>query len=136
MKIEMFEKIGEVVVAEVRTAEENKAIADNEIAKRREEARIKKEQKEKKDMEIAASLLPIIIENINSAADDGRKYINFDWTEKATVDKGVSLRDWQVSKQYLSPILEKMGYKVNETWYSKSWRGKSGKIGGVGIYWY
>lgn len=146
MKIEMFEKVGEIVIAELRSANENKEIALIEQA-RQEEERRKKEEAErlaeelriKEEREKAESTLLLIIEAINLTAAKGETILSLNWydgSNDAENKYGFSIYQYEVCLNYFQSILESAGYRVGEPYrYSSSWRYRSGKIGYAHIGW-
>ena len=134
MKIEVFEKVGEVIVTELRSASENNAIASIEAERKAELARIEAEQAKQKKRKEAQRILAIIAEEINKKAENGSTWLRFNWHEKTS--SKVSCTDWYLYSDLLTPILREAGYSVTEYWYSNSWRYTSGKIGFLQIGWY
>lgn len=135
MEIGIFEKVGEITVTCLRSAEENNAIASVEAARKAEIARIEKEREEQKAVEKTAELLAIIVEQINIAAEKGAFSVNFDWTEQVPTSNSVQWKDWEKYSNRFIPVLEKMGYKCYTHLYSQSWRYQSGRICYVSIHW-
>ena len=74
MKVEMFEKIGELEIVNLRPASENKAIAEKVQAKKAEEERLRRE---KEKMDILLEIIPKMIEKINKSAENGDKKTSF-----------------------------------------------------------
>lgn len=135
MKIEMFEKVGEITIAELRPASENNAIATIEAERKAEIARLEAERKEREEKAKTMQVLAIIVDEINKAAESGAKMVSFNWTEKHPKDCGVDWHDWLNLSKHFKPILESAGYEVTAHWYSDSWTRRSGKIGYANIYW-
>lgn len=133
MKIEMYEKVGEIIVANLRTAEENKQIAAETRALKAEEVRRREEERKQKEQKRAEELLPIIIEKINTSALLGNNTLTFKWGED--VKSEISFNDWNIFCKYHEDYFVKLGYKFCTHEYSKSWRERSGKIGYATIYW-
>lgn len=134
MKIEMFEKVGEVIVTELRPASENNAIASIEAGRKAELARTEAEQAEQKKRKKVQRILAIVAEEINKKAESGSTWLRFDWHEKTS--SKVSWIDWYLHSDLLTPILKEAGYSVTDYWYSTSWRNTSGKIGFLQIGWF
>lgn len=152
MKIEMFEKVGEIVIAELRSASENKEIAliekarqeeeerkrKEEEERKKEEARLAEELKQKEEQEKAKSTLLLIIEAINATAEKGETVLSLDWHggKDAETKYGFSIYQYNTCLKYFKSVLESAGYTVDEIyWYSTSWRYKSGRIGYAFINW-
>ena len=135
MKIEMFEKIGEITIAELRPASENNMIASVEAARKAELARIEAERKEREEKEKTMKVLAVIVEEINKAAETGAKVLSFNWTERRPKDNGVTWNDWLACSKHFKPILESAGYEISVHWYSDSWTRRSGKVGYAHIWW-
>lgn len=136
MKIEMFEKIGEVTIAELKPASENKKIANEIFKQKQEELRIIKEKEEKEKQRIGMKILAHLTEEINKIANDGRTSFEINWTIKNPTNKEINWRDWmKASDDYVIPILESAGYCIRTHWYSDSWTRRSGKIGYIYVSW-
>jgi hypothetical protein len=135
MKVEILEKVGEITIAQVRTAEENKAIAIAEKARLDELARLAELQREQELMEKVAKIVSILIEEINQSAESGKCSLHFSWSQTQPCSHGVTWQEWDELVEKFTPILEQLGYKIYTDWYSSSWRAKSGKIGYASINW-
>ena len=135
MKVEILEKVGEITITCLRSAEENNVIASVEAARKAEIARIEKEREEQEAMVKTAELLATLVEQINVAADKGAFCVDFDWTEGVPTSKNVQWKEWEKYSDKFIPVLEQMGYKCYTHWYSKSWRTRSGRIGYASIHW-
>lgn len=89
-------KIIEVSLPNLRTAEENRIIAD----------RVKEEKEENRAKDFINTHLPKLMEEINARAERGEnKYcygFSAMWQEKGVLDD---------IKKYIRPILESIGYK-------------------------
>lgn len=133
MKIEMYEKVAEIIVANVRTAEENKRIAAETRALMAEEERRREEERKQKEQKRAKELLPIIIEKINTSALLGNNTLSFSWGEDTEAE--ISFDDWNIFCKYHKDYFVELGYKFCVHEYSKSWRERSGRIGYATIYW-
>lgn len=134
MKIEMYEKVGEIIVTNLKTAEENKQIAEEVRALKAEEERRRKEERKQIEQKKAKELLPIIVEKINTTASLGNSTLTFEWSEN--VKSEISFYDWNLFYEYYKDYFVGLGYKFNIHEYSKSWRERSGKIGYATIYWH
>lgn len=135
--IELFQKVGEMTVAELRPASMNRSIAQAEKEKQEEEARIQKEREEAEKQVKATAILAKLIEAINCKAEQGGMCLSIDWTESNDSKQTISSHDWlMLHADYIDPILTSAGYKVSTHWYSDSWTRRSGKIGYVYIYWH
>ena len=136
MKFEMYEKVGEVVVAELRSASTNNAIATAEAARIAEAERAEREAKEAQEKAAAAVVLAHIVEAINHSAEKGRCSVRFEWTQSFPKSNGLTDMDWLLYSKYFQPVLEAAGYTIDiPHWYSQSWVTRSGKIGYVAIRW-
>lgn len=136
MKIEMFEKVGEITIAELRPASLNNSIATAEAERKAEIARIEAERKEREEKEQAVKVLTLLVEEINKTAETGATMLALDWTEKRPASHGIRWNDWLHLSKYFKPILESAGYTFCVHWYSDSWTRRSGKIGYAYIYWH
>ena len=136
MKFEMYEKVGEVVVAELRPASTNNAIATAEAARIAEIERAEKEAKEAQEKAASAVVLAHIVEAINRSAEKGRCSVRFEWTKSSPKSNGITDTEWSLYSKHFKPVLEAAGYTVDiPHWYSQSWVTRSGKIGYVAIRW-
>lgn len=133
MKIEMYEKVGEIVIAELRTAEENKEIAKKVNELKAEEERKREEERKQREQKRAEELLPIIVEKINNTALSGENCIEFTWFDNTKTE--ITCYDWKIFRKNYQKYFEGLGYKIYDHYYSDSWRKKSGKIGYGVIYW-
>lgn len=135
--IEMFEKVGEITIAELRPASMNHAIAKAEQERLAEIRRIEAEEAERKRQERAGKVLTKVIEAINDTSENGREYLEIMWRTDRDDLYGVSTSDWKAVGDIISKVLTSYGYKVNEPhWYTSGWTTRSGKIGYVDIYWH
>ena len=94
MKIEMFEKVGEITIAELRPASLNNSIATAEAERKAEIARIEAERKEREEKEQAVKVLTLLVEEINKTAETGATMLALDWTEKRPASHGIRRNDW------------------------------------------
>jgi ribosomal protein L11 methylase PrmA len=135
--IEVFQKVGEMTITELRPASMNRAIAQDEKNRQEEEERIRKEREEAEKQVKASAVLVKLIEAINHKAEQGGMCLSIDWNESNDSKQMVSSHDWlMLHSDYIDPILTGAGYKVSTHWYSDSWTRRSGKIGYVYIYWH
>lgn len=132
MKLEIFEKIGEMNITQVRTAEENNAIASAEKARLAELAELKKQQELK---EKAPIIIQSLMEKINQTAEKGGNSLTLEWTEKIPRFHGITWQEWSALGEKIIPSFEKLGYHIYIHWYSPAWRTKTGKIGYTYISW-
>lgn len=136
MKLEMFEKVGEINIIALRSAVENKAIAEVEQARKAEEERIRKEAEERESARIANDVLMKLINAINARAEKGGTNLYLQWNEDAPAPFGVSWSDYNRTIKHILPILEAAGYEVSNLHvYSEGWRRRSGKLGYTYIFW-
>ena len=136
MKITMYEKVGEMVVTELRPASTNNAIATAEAARIAEAKRIEQEAKEAKEKEASTGVLARIVEAINRNAEKGKCSVRFEWTKSSPKSNGITDTEWTLYSKYFKPVLEAAGYTVDTPhWYSQSWVTRSGKIGYVSVRW-
>lgn len=139
MKIEMFEKVGEINVIALRSAHENKMIADAERARKAEEERIRKEAEERENARIANEVLVKLVNAINAEADKGGQHLHIEWREEGGSMEpfGIGWSEYGKAIKYILPILESAGYRVDERHvYSDSWTRRSGKWGYAYIWWH
>ena len=137
MKIEMFEKVGEINVIALRSADENRAVAEAEIMRREEEERIRKEIEERENARIANEVLAKLVNAINAKADDGGTMLSIEWSECHSMEPfGISWSEYGKAIKHIKPILEAAGYQVDDRYsYSDSWTRRSGKWGYAHIHW-
>ena len=137
MTIEMFEKVGEINVIALRSAEENRAVAEAEQARKAEEERIRKEAEERENMRIASEVLAKLVNAINAVAEGGGTMLSLEWTESDTMTPcGIHWSDYGKAIKYIKPMLETAGYRVTDRHeYSDSWTRRSGKWGYAYIHW-
>lgn len=136
--IEVFQKIGEMTITELRPASMNRAIAQAESARIAEEERLKKEAYDRETQEIAVGVLAKIAEAINAKAEAGGEHLEILWTTDL-LDKrncGIDYTSWVRCESILREILKAHDYSVHDTHkYTSSWVTRSGKIAYVDIYW-
>jgi hypothetical protein len=135
MQIEIYEKVGEVSVLELRSAEENRAIATAEMERRQEVARLTEEKKRHEATVKCAELIPTIMGVINQAAEDGETTLPLLWTKDHPTQLGLNFNEWSECEEMLASAFEKLGYKFFISQYSTSWAKRSGKIGWGSIRW-
>ena len=135
--IEVFQKVGEMTITELRPASMNRSIAQEEKSRKEEEERIRKEREKAEKQEKATVLLAKLIEAINNKAEQGAMTLSIDWNESNDKKQIISSHDWlMLHADFIDPILTGAGYHVTTHWYSESWTRRSGKIGYVYIYWH
>lgn len=123
MKIEMFEKVGEIEIVELRSAAENKAIAEIENARKVEEAKKEKDRRTK-------IVLNFITKEINKSAEKGYTDIEIRFNSQEELDFSLSVEN------EIKDILTSFGYRVNDIHeYSQSCKTRSGTYGYWMIYW-
>ena len=137
MKIEMFEKVDEINIIALRSAEENNAIAKAEIMRRKEEERIRRKQEERENARIANEVLAKLVNAINAKAESGETLLPIEWVEgRSMAPFGISWDDYGKAIKYIKPTLEAAGYQVDDRYsYSNAYARKSGKRGCAYIYW-
>ena len=136
MKVEILEKVGEITITQLRSAEENRVIADAAAKRKAELARIEKEKRENEAKKRAVEvLLPAICEAINKKVEKGDVNLTLEWSKGQPKHYGISWTDWLECSKYILPIFEQLGYKHYEHYYSDSWVKKSGKNGYITFYW-
>lgn len=147
MKIEMFEKVGEIEIVSLRPACDNSMIAkaeqerQEEEKRRKEEAeRIRREEEERKNEILAKEIIVKLAKAINAKAEKGHTWLYLEWHdgEKYDHDKltDITWYDFIETFKYTRPMLESVGYDVWEPHlYSNGWRNRSGKIGYIYIHW-
>ena len=135
--VELYEKVGEITIAELRPASINRSIAQSENDRKKEEERIRKEREEAEKRQRASVILAKLIEAINEQADLGKFGLHLNWTTSNYDELLISDSDWLKCDHAanVDPILEAAGYHVNTYWYSDSWTRRSGKIGYLHISW-
>ena len=154
MKIEMFEKVGEIEIVSLRPACENKMIAEAEWKRlveekrrkeeeeriRKEKERIREEEEERKNAILAKEIIVKLAKAINAKAERGSTWLDLEWNDNKKYDcdnyTDISWYDFINTFKYTRPMLESAGYEVKDVYqYSTSWRRRSGKIGHVSISW-
>jgi hypothetical protein len=135
MQIEIYEKVGEVSVLELRSAEENRAIAEAEMARKQEVVRLVEEKKQCEATTKCAELIPAVMEAINKTAENGKTTLPLLWTKDHPTQFGLNFDEWSRCIEMLTLAFDKLGYKFFISLYSASWSKKSGKIGHGYIWW-
>ena len=137
MIIEMYEKFGEIIIAEMRTAEENQQIADEARNRIAEEERMRKEKEERENRLIANEVLVKLVNAINATAEKGKTVLSVEWRKDVSMEPfGITWEDYQKGEKYFKPVFESAGYRVDSLYeYSQSWRERSGKRGYTSISW-
>ena len=74
MKVKIFEEIAEIEVVELRTAEQNRAIAETELKRLEEIRRKEEEEREQRKKELVIQAIPQILERINKSAEKGKMF--------------------------------------------------------------
>ena len=137
MKVEMYEKIGEINIVTLRSAEENQQIARETNKRKDEEERMRKEKEEKENRLIANKVLLNLINAINTSAEEGKTFLEIVWNKDTnTTPHSITFEEYKRGEKYFKPVLESAGYKVNSMHvYSKNYTKQSGKQGYVFIFW-
>jgi hypothetical protein len=132
----MLIEVEQTIITGLRSAELNKLIAEQEQERQRVEREIA-EQRHKEEM---FSELPTIIaklmNKINDEAEAGNTRFEYVWVESARVGLcGIGYKRFAEHFDNIEPMLKELGYNVYFSFYSDSWRKKSGKICHLSIYW-
>lgn len=140
IKMEVFEKVGEIEVVSLRPACENSKIAEAVRKRQEEEERKRKEEEERKKMILAKDVVSKLAKAINAKAERGNTCLYLEWHdgEKYDTDNytNISWDDFANAFDHTLPMLESAGYKVNDLYlYSDKYRRQSGKIGYIYIRW-
>ena len=147
MKIEMFEKVGEIEIVSLRPACENNMIAkaeqerqEEEKRRKEEEERIRKEEEERKNEILAKEIIVKLAKAINAKAEKGNTCLYLEWHDGEKYDRDkltdISWYKFIDTFKYTRPMLESAGYEVEDPHqYSAGWRNRSGKIGFIYIHW-
>ena len=135
MKLEILEKVGEVILVELRSAEDNHEIATIEQEKQKEQALIRKAEEERKNKIRAVEILTTLAEVINKKAECGHTHINLSWHRDNPPPHGISVKDWKNCGECVKEMLALLGYSCEVYWYTTAWQKKSGKIGWADIRW-
>lgn len=131
MKIEMFEKVGEIEIVELRSAAENKAIAEIEMARKAEEERLRKEAEERKNDEIAVNIATHLVKEINEEAEKGHTQC----TRYALLNSPIYQNKLRVVENRLNKIFDPLGYRIFIHEYSNSYQKKINEWGYITIFW-
>ena len=138
MKVKIFEEIAEIEVVELRTAEQNRAIAETELKRLEEIRRKEEEEREQRKKELVIQAIPQILERINKSAEKGKMFTE-EFLYRSSYDEkgyfGLSFRELYNIKSYLNDFLGSLGYSCSIHEYSDSWQRQSGKIGYVTFGW-
>jgi hypothetical protein len=137
MKIDIVKKVGEITITELRSARDNRVIANEanrllEEKKRIEEEkrRIAEEKKHRELLDRLDTIVPHIMRCINEAAKTGRKYLDFAWdTSKDSKSNGITWEEWKILKETFNSHFGSLGYRISDHEYSDSWKERSGKVG-------
>ena len=134
MKVEMFEKVGEIEIVELRSAVENKAIAEIERARKAEEERLRKEKEEREKDELAVKVATWIAEEINKKAENGEDSLEilFEIADKHPY----GFYECLAVEKRIKEIFTSLGYDVRDIYeYSQSWKTRSGRWGYWSFHW-
>jgi hypothetical protein len=137
MKIELFEKIAEINMTGIKTAEENRAIASQfNIQKEKAE----QEAKRKREEEILSNAEPMLmwfLNEINSQSQQGGESFSYWWEYQAKHGKShLSWSEFMLAFSQCTPILQGLGYKVYTHEYSEGWKKRGGYEGYIRIGWW
>lgn len=135
MKIDILEKVGELTITEIRSAEENRQIAKAENERQAELKRIKEEQEEKEKIQRIQNFLPLVMEKIDKTAESGDYYLEILWMS-GTKNCGLGYWEFLSISQKIVSILKSLGYSAHCHDYSASWTTRSGKEGYLYISWH
>lgn len=155
MEIKIFEETVEITCIPVRSAQNNRAIADKEIARQKEKERIKEEKKIQEEERIKKEKeqikkeneelswisfikegFPLLMEAINKRAEQGKTMIQIEWDYDESAPFNIPWNYREVIFERLRSVLEELGYKFpGLRFYSRSWTYKSGRLGWTQIHW-
>ena len=120
----------------MRSAAENRIIAEAEKARKVEEERLRKEAEERENVRMANNVLMLLVDAINTEAEKGGEYLHIEWKTGNMTPFGIDWDDYDKAIKYIRPILESAGYRVDERYrYSGSWANRSGNLGHTFIWW-
>lgn len=134
MKFDILEKVGELTITQIRSAEENRKIAKAENERQAELKRIKEEKEEQEKIQKIQNFLPLVMEKIDKTAESGGYSLDILWMH-GTKNCGLSYWEFLGISQKIESILESLGYSVHCHNYSASWVTRSGKEGYLLISW-
>lgn len=127
MKVEMFEKVGEIEIVELRSAIENKAIAEIERAR-------KAEEEERKKAELVIKVASWVAEEINKKAEKGETWLDIRFNMGA--DYPCTISECKSVEKKVKEIFTSLGYDIRDIYeYSISWANRSECWGYWNIYW-
>lgn len=136
MKIELFEKIAEVNMIGVKTAEENRAIASQVKAQKEKAEQEAKRKREEEVLSKSESILMWFLNEFDSYSKRGATRFLYTWEYEAR--KGESRLSWSEFMLAFSPcipVLQGLGYKVSIHEYSEGWKKRGGNEGYLTITW-
>jgi hypothetical protein len=79
--------------------------------------------------------LPILMSQVQEISLQGKRQIQFEWTERNPISNGLSIEQFKVIMRDAEDFLRHLGYKPYAYLYSESWRRRSGKVGYGSIEW-
>lgn len=135
MKFDILEKVGELTITQIRSAEENRKIAKAENERQAELKRIKEEKEEQEKIQKIQNFLPLIMEKIDKTAESGGYSLEILWMH-GTKNCGLGYWEFLSISQKIVSILENLGYSAHCHDYSASWTTRSGKEGYLYISWH
>ena len=134
--LEIYEKVAEISAIHLRTAEENRRIAEEENARKAEERRIAEEKRKAENQEKAVEVALKLLEIINGRAERGLTSIELMWQQYEKSHFGLYSREFIELIPFIRNILSPRGYDIKNFYhYSTSWTYKSGREGYCTIYW-
>lgn len=144
MKIDIVKKVGEITITELRSARDNRVIANeaNRLLeeKRRieeEKRRIEEEKKHRELLDRLDTIVPHIMRCINEAAKTGNKRLSFEWyTSKDSKSNGITWEEWKILKETFNSHFGSLGYRISDHEYSDGWKERNGKVGYGSITWW
>lgn len=134
--LEIYEKVAEISAIHLRTAEENRRIAEEENARIAEERRIAEEKRKAEMKEKSVEVALKILEIINSRAEKGLTSVELMWKQYEKSHFDLYSREFIELIPYIRNVLSPLGYTIEDFYhYSTSWVYKSGREGYCTIYW-
>ena len=134
MMIQIEEKFSMITIPNASAMRERAAVRAKELeAERAFDKLVREAQEQERKMKLLArvpEILALVMEDIEKATGEGRTFMSSKtWYEWDTV-WGMTHKEAAELAPVLADILSKAGYEMRPepSWYSDSWRNRSGKV--------
>lgn len=134
MQIQIEEKFSMITIPNASAMRERAEIRAQELkAERAFDKLVREAQEQERKMKLLTrvpEILALIMADVEKATEEGHSWVNaYTWYEKSVI-WGMTYKEVVELAPVLVDLLGKAGYNVRPepSWYSDSWRSRSGKV--------